>query len=155
MPHYRVLVTRDITESATIAVEASSQEQAVEKALEHARHVGDPYSPPYIFPWEPTDDLARDPYCGDPDNDAEQISEDTYQEMMANQTQANRVADMVQRAVAGRSTPSDGPLLIKMFMKATQETPTEVLRTIQAEIVRLTSEKNQDNPEDESGQRPS
>jgi hypothetical protein len=59
MPRYRVIVTRDTTESAWIIVDAASPEEADEAALEQARD-GD-------VRWDPDEGNELRPYIGDPE----------------------------------------------------------------------------------------
>lgn len=65
---YRVIVTRDTTESTVVDVEASSPEEANTKALAEARDY------PGRFDWTPDDGVAGDPYLGDPDG-VEEVSD--------------------------------------------------------------------------------
>lgn len=70
---YRVLVTRDVTESATFRVEASSPEEAAERALMDARR-GTPYPivSGYNPVWERDDCTGGEPYLADPDEAVEE-----------------------------------------------------------------------------------
>jgi len=76
--HYRVLVTRDTTESALIPVRASSPEAAAECAT--ARDVVANYG--HLF--AANDGFSeQSPYLGDPDGDVEQITEDDYRGLVS------------------------------------------------------------------------
>lgn len=57
---YRVIVTHDCTMSCIVEIEASSKDEANEKALEHARVSPD-------LDWEHDDGNEIRPYLGDPD----------------------------------------------------------------------------------------
>ncbi len=76
--HYRVLVTRDTTESALIPVLASSPEAAAEWAT--ARDVVANYG--HLF--AANDGLSEQaPYLGDPEGDIEQITEEEYRSLVS------------------------------------------------------------------------
>ncbi|MCG7871037.1 MAG: hypothetical protein JAZ11_02915 [Candidatus Thiodiazotropha lotti] len=76
--HYRVLVTRDTTESALIPVRASSPEAAAECAT--ARDVITNYG--HLFAAN-DGNSEQSPYLGDPDGDVEQITEDDYRGLVS------------------------------------------------------------------------
>ena len=76
--HYRVLVTRDTTESALIPVVASGPEAAVECAT--ARDVVANYG--HLF--AANDGISEQaPYLGDPEGDIEQITEEEYRSLVS------------------------------------------------------------------------
>jgi hypothetical protein len=65
---YRVLVTRDVTESATFRVFANSPEEAANLALTQARGPNFPIAVAgYIPVWERDDCEPGEPYLGDPE----------------------------------------------------------------------------------------
>lgn len=65
MAKFNVMVTRDVTESAWVDVEAGGIEEAKAKALEEASNA------PGNFDWAPDDFSGGDPYLADPDECAE------------------------------------------------------------------------------------
>lgn len=69
MPYYNIIVTRDITESTVVPVEADSPGQAGDKALKEASK--------YRFT---EDDVYRGVYLGDPNVAEFEVSEDEYRE---------------------------------------------------------------------------
>lgn len=62
MPRYEIRVTRDVTQSATVVVDALDMDAAQQEAIMAVRggmHVD----------WEPDDCMGSDPYIADPDGD--------------------------------------------------------------------------------------
>ena len=68
MKTFRVIVTRDVTESTMIEPQAESADQANDKALEIARTFA------RQFNWTRDDSSEDDPYLGDPEG-AEEVDE--------------------------------------------------------------------------------
>ena len=62
MNRWKVIVTKDVTMSAVVEVEAETAEQANDKALDIA------LQGKVLLPWELDDGSGSDPYLGDPDN---------------------------------------------------------------------------------------
>lgn len=59
MPTFRIIVTRDVTESCVVTVSAAGAAKAQVKALEHVLHHPDKVD------WEPDDCIGDDPYVTD------------------------------------------------------------------------------------------
>ena len=59
MPTFRIIVTRDVTESCVVTVSAADRDEAGTKALEHVLHYPDKVD------WELDDCTGGDPYTTD------------------------------------------------------------------------------------------
>jgi hypothetical protein len=59
MPTYRIIVTRDVTESCVVTVSAADAAKAQVKALESV------WNSPHGMDWEPDDCVGGDPYVTD------------------------------------------------------------------------------------------
>lgn len=93
---YRVLVTRDTTESAVIPVASTDPQTAGGEAIELARQ--------WEHRFEPNDNGSNlgAPYLGDPEEDVEEIGEACYQVMLARTGLIGADGPMSDRIAAAR-----------------------------------------------------
>ena len=112
---YRVLITRDLTESATVVVRAASPVEAIHRATSHARENPDSSTDPhYVYPWEPGDlDLTKTPYSGDPEYDVEPISEEDYERAMSPRSPSDVAVQLLRRIRMGGMLITDIPLVAR------------------------------------------
>ncbi len=120
---YRVLITRDLTESAAVVVRATSPQEAIRLATSYARENPDSSTDPhYVYPWEPGDlDLTKTPYSGDPQYDAEPISEEDYRRTVSPRSPSDVAAQLLHRIRMGGMLVTDIPLVARAVATLTED----------------------------------